>query len=253
MMITANRLAGFLDETLKIAAFSDSSHNGLQVASDARPVRIGCGVDASLEFFRRAKDEGANFLICHHGLSWGDSLRHISGLNYEKISFLIRNGMALYACHLPLDAHPRYGNNAQLAKAIGLRRLKPFGLYNGTCLGFSGELRRAMSLKDFKALVTKATGGQLQTMEFGPPKIRTVGIVSGGAAEEIEEAGKKGLDAYLSGEPKLMAYSLAQEYRIHALFAGHYATETFGVRALGRLLERRFGIPASFIDLKIPF
>jgi dinuclear metal center YbgI/SA1388 family protein len=252
-MINASRLARFLDKELNVGAYSDSSHNGLQVASTAQTIRIGCGVDASMEFFRRAKEEGANFLVCHHGISWGDSLRRISGLNYEKISFLIRNDMALYACHLPLDAHPRYGNNAQLAKAIGLQRIKRFGLYSGIQLGFCGELQRAMSLADFKALVARVTGGLLQTMEFGPPRIRTVGIVSGGAAEEIEEAGQKGLDAYLSGEPKLMAYSLAQEYRIHGLFAGHYATETFGVRALGKLLDRKFGVPASFIDLKVKF
>ena len=107
-MRTAMQLAAFLDRELRVADFADTSHNGLQVGNSAPIRRICCGVDASAEFFEESLKRGANFLVCHHGISWGDSLRRITGLNYERVSFLIRNNMALYACHLPLDAHPRH-------------------------------------------------------------------------------------------------------------------------------------------------
>lgn len=244
----------FLDRELRIAEFKDSSHNGLQVQNSGKVTRICCGVDASLEFFEAAAERGANLVICHHGLSWGDSLKRITDLNYSRIAFLIRHDMALYACHLPLDAHPRLGNNAQLCKVLGLRKVKPFGLYDGRMIGYAGELPRAMPYREFKDLVgRKIANTNMQTMDFGKKMVRTIGIVSGGAADEVGEAGCAGLDVYLTGEPKLLAWHLAQEYGIHAIFAGHYATERFGVKAVGKELSRRFGLKAEFVDLRVPF
>jgi dinuclear metal center YbgI/SA1388 family protein len=207
-----------------------------------------------MEFFEAAEKLHADLLICHHGLSWGDSLKRITDLNYRRLSFLLKHDMALYACHLPLDAHPRLGNNAQLCKAIGLKKLRPFGLYGDRSIGFAGELPKPLPYQSFKTLVNKVTGNRnLQTMDFGKRTVRSVGVVSGGAAEEIVEAGQKGLDVFLSGEPKLVAYHLAQEYHINAVFAGHYATERFGVMALAKELTRRLGVKAEFVDLAVPF
>ncbi|MBN1652872.1 MAG: Nif3-like dinuclear metal center hexameric protein [Deltaproteobacteria bacterium] len=126
------QITDFLDKQLAISDYQDSSHNGLQVENRREIKQVCCGVDASMEFFQAARAAGANLLICHHGLSWDVSLKRITGLNYERVSYLIGNDMALYACHLPLDAHPRLGNNAQICKALGLVELKPFGVYTRT-------------------------------------------------------------------------------------------------------------------------
>ena len=137
-MTSLEIIVSFLNRELNIKAFSDDAHNGLQVENIGKIARVCVGVDASLAFFEEAAKRKADLVICHHGLSWGDSLKRITGLNYRRLKLLIDNDMALYACHLPLDAHPRYGNNAQICKAFGLRRLNPFGIYHGTPIGFSG-------------------------------------------------------------------------------------------------------------------
>jgi dinuclear metal center YbgI/SA1388 family protein len=249
-----SKIVRFLDKELRIADFTDPSHNGLQVENSGKVTRVCCGVDASMEFFEETARRGADLVVCHHGLSWGDSLKRITDLNYKRLSFLIRHDMALYACHLPLDAHPRLGNNAQLCKVLGLRKVKPFGLYAGKMIGVAGELPRAMPYGEFKKLVGRTVAnGNMQTMDFGKKTVSTVGIVSGGAADEIVEAGQAGLDVYLTGEPKLFAWHFAQEYLINAIFAGHYATERFGVIAVGQELTRRFGLRVEFIDLQVPF
>jgi dinuclear metal center YbgI/SA1388 family protein len=252
-MTALKTIVTFLDRELKISEFKDSSQNGLQVQNSGKIRKICCGVDASMETFEAAQAWGADLLICHHGLSWGDSLAHITDLNYSRIKFLLDHDMALYASHLPLDAHPRYGNNAVMAKAVGLRNLKPFGLYHGQAIGFEGRLPKLTSYAAFKKKVSAVTGNSLQTMDFGKAKIQTVAVVSGGAAGEIAEAGQKGIDVYVSGEPALVAYSLAQEYQVNAIFAGHYATEVFGVKALGDLLQKRFAIKSEFLPFNIPF
>ena len=252
-MTALKTIVSFLDRELQISQFKDSSHNGLQVENSGKIRKVCCAVDASMETFEAAQARGANLIICHHGLSWGDSLAHITDLNYRRIKFLMDHDIALYASHLPLDAHPRYGNNAGIAKALGLRNLKPFGLYNGTEIGFSGKLPKPLTYAALKKKVSTITGSTLQTMDFGKKRVQSIAIVSGGAAGEIAEAGKKGIDVYLSGEPALVAYSLAQEYKVNAIFAGHYATEVFGVRTLGEVLTKRFAVKAEFIDFKIRF
>jgi dinuclear metal center YbgI/SA1388 family protein len=252
-MADLNEIVTFLDGELRISKFTDSSNNGLQVQNSGSVKKICCGVDASMEMFEAAARGGANMIVCHHGLSWADSLKHITDLNYKRLSYLIKHDIALYACHLPLDAHPRYGNNALICKALGLRRLRGFGNYHGTVIGFQGELPRPMAYKDFKKLVVKTIGRELLTMDFGKKTIRTVAVVSGGAGALLDDAGREGLDVFLSGEPSLQAYNNAQEYGINAMFAGHYATEVFGVRALAGLLKKRFRIEAEFVDLGIRY
>ena len=252
-MTSLSAITSFLDRELNITAFADDSHNGLQVENSGRVVRVCAGVDASLAFFQEAAQRKANLLICHHGLSWGDSLKRISGINYQRLKFLMDHDMALYACHLPLDAHPRLGNNALICRALGLKHLRPFGAYHGVELGFRGELPTAVSYPEFKAKVKRVCGQLGSTMDFGTSRIRSVAVVSGGAADGVAEAGEAGVDVYLSGEPKLSAYHLAQEYGINAIFAGHYATEVFGVRAVARRVASRFGLKAEFIDMKIGF
>jgi dinuclear metal center YbgI/SA1388 family protein len=253
-MAELGKIVAALNRELNIEAFQDSSHNGLQVEGPGTVSKVCCGVDASMEFFEQAHARGADLLICHHGLSWGDSLKRITDLNYRRLSYLLEHKLALYACHLPLDAHASLGNNAGIARALKLRDCVPFGEYNGSLIGFAGRLAKGMAaerFRDFVARQLKAT--EVRCMPFGPERVRSVAVVSGGAAAEVAEAGRKGIDAYVSGEPSLVAYSLAQEYGVHALFAGHYATEVFGVRALAGFIRRRFRIEAEFVDFGVPF
>jgi dinuclear metal center YbgI/SA1388 family protein len=252
-MTVVKTIVSFLDRALNVAAFTDRSNNGLQVENSGRTGTVCCGVDASMAFFEAAAARGAGLCICHHGLSWEDSLKHITGLNYRRLAFLIRRDVALYAAHLPLDAHARYGNNAQIARVLGLRRRKPFGRHRGVDLGFEGVLPRPMRYGRFLDLVRRNVGGALRTMDFGPKTVRRVAVVSGGAAGDVAEAGEKGIDVFLSGEPTLEAWHLAQEHGVNAVFAGHYATETFGVRALVPLLKRRFRCKTEFIAQDVPY
>ncbi len=248
-----NKIKAHLDNLLKLEKFTDYSNNGLQVGNSGDVKRIACGVDASLEFFEAAHAQGANMVICHHGISWGDSLKYITDLNYKRISYLMEHDIALYAAHLPLDAHPRYGNNAQICKALKLQDMTPFGQYGESTIGFTGKLPKAMPYSKFKQQIEKLMQNKLQTMDFGKKTVRTVAVVSGGASAEVAEAGQKNIDVYISGEPTLQGYNLAAEYEINVIFAGHYATETFGVKALGKMLTTKFKIKADFIDFKITY
>jgi dinuclear metal center YbgI/SA1388 family protein len=252
-MATLKQIADYLDRELRIHDFKDSSHNGVQVQNSGRVRKICTGVDGSAAFLEAARARGADLVIVHHGISWGSSLSRITELNYLRVGYLIRNDMALYAVHLPLDAHPRLGNNAQICKALGLKQWKPFGLHDGQNVGFQGRFATPVPYGALKTRIRSLLGGEIQTMDFGRPRIRTMAVVSGGAPGDVMEAGRLGLDLFLTGEPSLACHNAAQEYRLHAVFGGHYATEVFGVRALCNVIQRRFGIPCEFIDLKIPY
>lgn len=253
MAITLDAFAQFLDRTLDCGAFRDASNNGLQVANGGRVSRVVTGVDASLRLFEEAASRGADAVICHHGLSWGDSLKRITGLNHRLVSFALQHGLAVYAAHLPLDAHPRCGNNAQLCKALGLGRLKPAFAYHGNTIGFVGELAAGQTLPAFCARVRRAVSPHALALDFGTRRVRRVGVVSGGAGDMVDQAAELGVDVFLTGEASLQGYNLAENLRQNVVFAGHYATETFGVRALAALVSKRLRIPAEFVDFRIPF
>lgn len=254
-MANKSALIAALDDKLDLAVFSDYSNNGLQVDSSKSEItRICSGVDASLPFFEKAAESGADLVICHHGLSWGDSLKYIRGLNYDLVSFLIRHDIALYAAHLPLDAHAELGNNAQIAAALGLRDLKPFGVYHGRPIGFQGTLPAPLERDAFEVLLRLSLNpGDFRALPFGRESVQTVGVVSGGGADSVGQAIDAGLDAYVTGEADLVAYNTALQRKMNMYAAGHYATERFGVRALGDWLASTFGVPHSFIDLNLPY
>ncbi len=244
-------IANYLDKELGNDEFQDRSHNGLQVANSGRVRKICCGVDASLEFLELANEHGADMVICHHGISWSDSLARITGLNYQRLSKLLKYDMALYASHLPLDAHPTLGNNARICRALGLKRLKPFGEHGGRDIGFEGMLPKPRRFTTFERMVSDRIGTLLHRWDYGKKTVQRIAVVSGGAAGDIVEAAEKGIDVFLSGEQTLAAYNLAREYGINALFAGHYATERFGVIAVGERLQKRFGVEVEFLDMGI--
>lgn len=249
-----DNLLAELAAKLRISDFTDFSNNGLQVDCSRRDIRKICtGVDASLPFFKAATEAGADMVICHHGISWGDSLKYITGLNYTQIKFLVEHDIALYACHLPLDAHAELGNNAGLCRALGLADQRPFGVYHGQSIGFSGSLPTPLSREAFADLVRAKINPDIKVIPFGKDEIRTVGVISGGASSSVSEAIDAGLDAFVTGEADLIAYNTCQQREMNMVAAGHYATEKFGVRALGEWLADSFGLEHEFIDFNVPY
>lgn len=251
--IALSDITDFLDKTLKIAQIKDVSNNGLQIQNGGRVTKIAFGVDASLRTFKEAVEAGADLLVCHHGLSWGDSLKRITGLNYDLVSFAIHHDLAVYGAHLPLDAHPVYGNNAQLCKLLEIGGLAPAFEYHGEKIGFIGSLSKAISREAFFDRVRERITPNIKTLDFGKPMVRKIGVVSGGACEMIDQAVELGADLYLSGEPGLIGYTLAENLKTNAVFAGHYATETWGVKALKTLLAEHFKLPTVMFDFKITY
>jgi dinuclear metal center YbgI/SA1388 family protein len=253
MSLSLQRITQFLDHTLQNNAFTDSSNNGLQIANKGSVSSIAVGVDASLRFLQAAHEQGADFVICHHGLSWADSLKHITELNYDLVAFAITNNIAVYASHLPLDAHPLYGNNAQLAKLLKLGHVEPAFSYHGNTIGVSGTLPKALAFTDFCKLIGHHISSTYQTLDFGPKMVKRIGIVSGGGSDMIADAKTLGVDVFLTGEPSLLGYNLAENLKMNTVFAGHYATELPGVRALANLVTRKFRLQSTIIDFNITY
>jgi dinuclear metal center YbgI/SA1388 family protein len=240
-------LAGFLG----LAALDgiDPSRNGLQVGRRAPEVRkVAFAVDASLETFRRAAEWGADMLFVHHGLFWEEPLRIVGGL-YERIRFLVERDLALYAVHIPLDMHPEVGNNIGIARLLGLGDIAPFGDWKGMKIGFKGTLPSPMSIDEVCSRLAGRQGEKVRSLPFGPAEVRSIGVVSGGAPWEALQAIEQGLDCYVTGEAAHGIYHHCLEARIHCIFAGHYHSETFGVRELAGRLARDTGLETTYLDV----
>lgn len=243
-----------VDRYLETASFSDAAVNGLQVESSGSITRVGLAVDACLESILLAAERRCDLLIVHHGLFWGAELR-LCGHLYRRVRALIQADIALYASHLPLDAHPEVGNNIQIARRMSLADVRPFGDYGGKAIGFQGCLERPVSLEEAVATCSEKVGTPAAVLRFGPGEVGRLGIVSGSASDPplFEEAARNRIDLLVTGEPKQAAYSLAQEYGLNIFYGGHYQTETFGVKALGDYLAARFALPTEFLELGCPF
>lgn len=223
----------------------DGAHNGLQVENRGRVTRLAAAVDATLPTIRRAVAAGADLLVVHHGLFWNP--RHPwTGTQYELLRALLEHNLAVYSAHLPLDAHPRLGNNAQLCAALGLRRLEPFFACKGQPIGFAARTR--LPRAELVARLRRAVGGEVRLLPGGPALCRRIGVVSGGAGAELKQAAAEGVDTFVTGEGPHWTYGLAEEVGLNVLYGGHYATETFGVRALAAHLAKKFELPWTFID-----
>jgi dinuclear metal center YbgI/SA1388 family protein len=241
-----NDLIGHLDALLNPSAFDDYGPNGLQVPGKAEIRTVVTGVSASVDLFERAAAEDADLVLVHHGLFWG-ATGPVDQQLKRRLKLLFDHDIALAAYHLPLDAHPEVGNNALLAEAIGATEPEPF-----VGIGVRAKLP-GIAPEDLRARVREATGGR-EPLAFlaGPDPVTTIGIVSGGAAKHLDDAIAAGLDAFVTGEPREPVMNDAREAQIHFLAAGHYATETFGVRALGDRLAAEFGIRHLFADVPNP-
>ena len=241
-------MIAWLDEILESEAFSDYGPNGLQVPCGSEIQTVVTGVSASEELLRRAADLGANLVVVHHGLFWGGMPRHVDAAMYRRLKPLFEHDMALAAYHLPLDGHPAHGNNALLADALGCDRRTPAFGHEGRTIGMQGTFEGGIDLGDLHARVREATQREPLVLDSGPERIRTVGIVSGAGSSYLAESIALGHDAFITGEPVERVMTQAREAGIHFIAAGHYATETFGVRRLGDLLSQQFGVTAVYID-----
>lgn len=240
----------WLDALLRTADFVDSSRNGLQVENGGGVSRIATAVDCRMESIEAARRAGADLLVVHHGLFWREPER-VVGPHHRRLKALLDGGIAVYAAHLPLDAHPEVGNNARLAAALGLGETRScFEDRPGQRIGIVGALPTPVTAAELAARLASCVqpyGGAVRGFGNGPEAVRTVGIVSGDAADWVDQAAKVGVDAYVTGETDHAAACVAGELGLHLVCGGHYATETFGVRALGERMSRELGVPWEFV------
>lgn len=236
-----------LDALLRIPELPDypNALNGLQVQG-SRPIRrVACAVDAAEATIRTAVEGGADLLVVHHGLFW-DGNQPVTGRRYRRLSALMGAGVALYAAHLPLDAHPELGNNAILLSRLGIEPRGQFGEFKGMPLGWWGEteIRREALCARLDALL----GCRVKLVPGGPEWVRRVGVVTGGAGSMLDAAARAGLDAFITGEGAHHNFFDAEEGGVNLYLGGHYATETWGVRALGEHLAAELGLEWFFVD-----
>jgi dinuclear metal center YbgI/SA1388 family protein len=247
MSVPRDRLVTYLDQYLEIAEWEEKSLNGLQVEGAPEVTRVALATDAALATFALAAEAGAAFLIVHHGLFWG-SVQAIVGPRRARIAALLDAGISLYAAHLPLDAHPGVGNNAVLARLLKLENLTPFGRWGARSIGWRGALAEPVDRAALAAGLEALLGLRPDVLPFGKDEIRSVAVVSGAAADLVFEAAESGVDAFVTGETSHVAWHHARELGVNVFFAGHYATETLGVRALGDHLAGEFGVETVFLD-----
>lgn len=244
-------LDAYFSDLLDIPSYVriDASLNGLQVGDLQAEVRkVAFAVDACQETFRRARQAGADLLFVHHGLFWGKPAA-LTGSLYERIRLLMEGPLALYAAHLPLDLHAELGNNAALARRMGLEEVEPFGIYNGVKIGFKGILPQPLGLDDALDRLGLTRETCLSLLPFGGETISRVAVVSGGAATEVYQALDEEVDLYITGEVSHQIYHHCLEGGIHFAAGGHYLTETYGVREVARRVSRDLGLETEFIDV----
>ena len=245
-------LVSWLDETLNADSFSDYGPNGLQVVGADEVTHLATAVSVSLEVIERAIADGAQALLVHHGLFWQGDDPVIGTLERRRLQTLFAGDLSLIAYHLPLDAHPTFGNNACLAELLGLHDRAPFGEHGGSFLGVQGALPAPTPVAEVASVLGAQLGSTPLVLSGGDHPVRTLGIVSGGAAKDIRQAAALGLDAFVTGEPREDSAYLARELGVHLIAAGHNATETVGVQALARAATERFGITTSFLPVVNP-
>jgi dinuclear metal center YbgI/SA1388 family protein len=223
----------------------DRAANGLQMENSGAVTKIAVAVDASMATAKLAVAAKADLLIVHHGLFWG-ARQPWTGKNYELLRLLVENNLAVYSSHLPLDAHPKLGNNVQLCAALGLKNLKPFFFSHGQNIGF--QSRRKISRTELAGKLERMTGAKPRIIPGGKIMCEKIGVVTGGAGAELRQAAAEGVDTFITGEGPHWTYALAEELGLNVFYGGHYATETFGVKALAAHLSKKFKVPWEFLD-----
>ncbi len=236
-----------LDEYLDITGIEDASLNGLQVEGGASVERVALAVDAAQATIDAAVNADCQLLLVHHGLFWGPQ-SPLTGIMARRVKACFDAGLSVYAAHLPLDVHPEVGNNVLLAAALGARVDGSFGLLGGTELGALATLDPPADPGGLAGRLAAAGCEEPLIWSFGPEQITRVAVVTGRGCSLLNDAVAAGADCFVTGEPVHEAYHAARDHGIHCLFGGHYATETFGVKALGEWLAERFGVATEWIE-----
>jgi dinuclear metal center YbgI/SA1388 family protein len=247
MTSALDEVVRYLDVYLRVREIADDPRalNGLQVEGASRITSVLGAVDASLATVEAAVERRAGLVIVHHGLFWG-GLEPLTGRAGRRVRGLVRNDISLYAAHLPLDCHPEVGNNAVLAGLLGIVGAEPFGRHEGIEIGLAGTLEVPVS--DLGDRLAELLGHAPHVIAKGPPITRQVAVVTGAGSSLVREAHEKGIDTFVTGEGPHHRFFDAEEWGINLIYAGHYATETVGVRALGAHVHERFGLPFEFFD-----
>lgn len=247
LRIPLGSIVKYCDNLLKVEQIKDydGAVNGLQVENHGSVTRIAAAVDASLATMKLAIKAKADLLIVHHGLFWSAS-HPWTGKKFELLRLLLFNNLAVYSSHLPLDAHPRLGNNALLCGALGLKNLRPFLMHKGQFIGY--QARSKIPLANLTKRLARAVDSEPRVVPGGPEVCRRIGVVTGGAGSDLSQAASEGVDTFITGEGPHWTYATAEELGLNVLYGGHYATETFGVKALAAHLSRKFEVPWRFID-----
>jgi len=247
---TTAKLDSFFRDVLDFNRFSgEASLNGIQVDNDGSPVRkIAFGVDAAMETFEQAANAGAGMLFVHHGIFWGTPSR-VAGNLRRRIKFLIEHNICLYAVHLPLDQHLEFGNNAVIARLLGLENLELFGLYHGVKIGYKGTFPKPLTVDEAVKKISFMNRPPAGVFPFGKKKCLTAGIVSGGSSKNAADAAEEGIDLFITGESSHSIYHECLEAKLNVIAGGHYSTETWGVQAIMRHCSAELGIETEFIDI----
>lgn len=242
-------LADYISTELRLAEIQDypNALNGLQMENARGEVtKIVAAVDATLPVMRKAVAAGADLLLVHHGMFWSGA-QPITGSVFEKTKLCIENNLALYSVHLPLDGHPTMGNGILLGKALGLQAdWTPFFPHKNFDVGVRASV--AVSRDELVHRLEKAVGGRVHVCSGGPTTAKEIGVVTGGAGSEAAAVKALGIDTFITGEGPHWSYTLAEELGMNILYGGHYATETFGVKALASHLAEKFGLQWEFVD-----
>ena len=246
-MADRDAILAFASELLDLDAYPDYGPMGLQVAGALEVTRIACGVSSSLELFERTAAAGAQMLLVHHGVLWDRDSRVIDDALRRRLKTLFDAEITLAAYHLALDAHPEVGNNALVARDLGIEPVERFA-----GIGFGGPLAEPVSIEEFAALVRERLGSDPAVFPDGPERIERAAVITGGAARYLADAAREGYDLFLTGEPAEPSLHTARELGVHFVAAGHYATERVGIQALARRLAEQFELDWEFIDLPNP-
>lgn len=241
-------ILGYLDTTLKTKEFKDASLNGLQVEGSEHVSKVCVSVDSGQTVIDEAVKRKAELLIVHHGIFWGNSLA-VKGAHKKLLQTLLQANVSLYASHIPLDAHPDWGNNFQLAKLLELSDVIPAIPYNGSLIGCVGTNKKLYSLAQITEKLKTLSGAQEPVVcAFGPQTPHRIACMSGSGTDTMYRYVEDGFDTLISGEPKQAAYHFAKDNQLNIIYGGHYATETLGVKAIAVALEKKFGVVTEFID-----
>ncbi|HBD94058.1 MAG: Nif3-like dinuclear metal center hexameric protein [Spirochaetes bacterium GWF1_31_7] len=248
-MNTINTINKYLKNLLDPDTMQDIAINGIQVENDGCSIRrIAFAVDASYASMEKAIKEKCELLITHHGLYWG-KVTPVVGVKMKRLKLMLTNNLGLISYHLPLDAHSEYGNNAQIMKKLGITDIQPFGKYKGNLIGYKGTVSAPLKIEQiFDKMGIIPGNSNVNYLGFGHKEIKSIAVVSGGAASSLFDAIENKVDLFITGDSSHELYHEALENRINALFAGHYFTETFGIKALQRKIEEDLKIDTVFCD-----